>query len=242
MSHNTDQVLNQGFKRPAASAGGRPEATALGEANSALIAELTAERDRSYRQNAELAEQLKEQQKQIAAGQMQTVATASQVQQVLEQNKAMIDQNTQLTLSLREATTSAAGIGAAAGQLAQAGVQQQGAIVLPNPVEDGAAKATLEAEKHEAINKIVGGHVAQMKNAQTRINTARSVTAKLEILQIDCDDPEVPLPQDLPNDVTACHQPKLYWPKEMSENEAGETKLAGYQTEVDKNSEPCKKR
>jgi hypothetical protein len=135
---------------------------------------------------------------------------------------------------LREATTSAAGIGAAAGQLAQAGVQQQGAIVLPNLVEDGAAKATLEAEKHEAINKIVGGHVAQMKNAQTKINSARSIKAKLEILDIDCADPAVPLPQHCPNEVTACHQPKLFWPKEMSKSEDGEARLAGYQTEVDK--------
>ena len=58
----TTQPNNQ-FKRPAASAGGRPEATALGEANQSLIAELQAERDRAVSQNAELTDQLREQQK-----------------------------------------------------------------------------------------------------------------------------------------------------------------------------------
>jgi hypothetical protein len=229
-----NQSTGNQFKRPAAYAGGRPEATALGEANAALIAELKADRDRSHALNAELAEQLKERQKQIAAGQLQNVAAASQVEQVLDQNKTVIEQNTQLTQSLRDVTASAAGIGAAAGQLAQAGGQQQIAHVPPNPVEDGAAKSTLEAEKHKAINDIVGGHVAQMKNAQTNINSARSIKAKLEILDIDCADPAVPLPQHCPNEVTACHQPKLFWPKEMSKSEDGEARLAGYQTEVDK--------
>ena len=70
MSHSTQ---NNQFKRPAASAGGRPEATALGEANQSLITELQAERDRAVDQNAELTAQLREHQKQMSAGQMQAV-------------------------------------------------------------------------------------------------------------------------------------------------------------------------
>ena len=62
----------------------------------------------------------------------------------------MIAQNTQLTTThLCEVTASAAGIGAAAGQLAQADGQQQGAIVPPNQVEDAAAKEWEKAHGQE---------------------------------------------------------------------------------------------
>ena len=241
MSHSTQ---NNQFKRPAASAGGRPEATALGEANQSLIAELQAERDRAVSQNAELTDQLREQQKQMNAGQMQAVAAAGQAQQVLDQNKLIMEQNTLLATSLREATASAAGIGAAAGQLAQAGGQQPGAIVPPHQVTDAVETArrvmeqnlrtmALEADKHAAIKHIIAEHTKQMKSAQKEINEARGARAKLAELTIDCENPATPLPQHSPKTVRACHEPKLYLPREMGKDEASATRLAGYQKEVD---------
>ena len=185
MSESTTQPNNP-FKRPAAAAGGRPEASALGEANGALIAELQAERDRAVTQNAELTAQLVLQQKQLSAGQLQAVSAAGQTQQVLDQNKLIMDQNTLLTQSLREATANAAGIGEAVGQLADAGGQQPSANVPPHQVYDATVERenaaqrvivqnramALEAEKHVAIKHIIAEHTKQMKSAQKEINDA----------------------------------------------------------------------
>ena len=73
----------------------------------------------------------------------------------------MIAQNTQLTTCTHlrdDVTASAAGIGAAAVQLAQASGQQQGAIAPPNQLQDDAvAKGWAKAHGQEEWAALAGG-------------------------------------------------------------------------------------